>query len=204
MGTVSEDTQDLVFHHCQFPTATRRDTESLHNKSSYGSISVFEHDAALPGHLSTIEATKDLLQAAWASLLCSYTRNEIVAFVANTGNQKTSHTNGICPVEAADAGVVEFQTLNKKYPREIHRVPLERYASRGLRNAQVNTAIDFSGALSMSNGREKRSLFKLLEDQHVDFAEIVSPFPLKPKRDLARMHCICRTIPCASARNCIQ
>lgn len=180
MGSISEDAQDLVFHHCHFPTGTRRDSESLHNGSEYGSISVFEHDATLPNRLLTVEATKDLLHAAWANLLCNYTRNEIVTFVTSTGTQKTSRTNsrtnGTCSVEAAEAWMVEYQALNNSYPQEIHRVSLERCSPRALRDAQVNSAISFPGCLSMKNGRETGRLLQLLETQHVEFAESVSHF----------------------------
>ena len=203
MGSVSEDAQDLIFHHCHFPTSTRRDSESLHNNCPYGSISVFEPNAILPDLLSKIEATRDLLHAAWASLLCNYTRNEIVAFVTNTGNQTTSHTssrtNGRCSVQATGAWLVEYQALNKDNPGEIHRVSLERCSPRALRDAQVNTAIDFHGALSINNGRETGRLSQLLENQHIDFAEIVSPFSIDLRRNSPRLRCIGRTASYASA-----
>ena len=203
MGSVSEDAQDLVFHHCHFPTSTRRDSESLHNNVPYGSISVFEHDTSLPDRLPRVEATKDLLHAAWASLLCNYTRNEIVAFVTNTGIQTTSHTssrtNGSCSVQATGAWMVEYQALIKSNPREIHRVSLEGCSPRVLRDAQVNTAIDFHGALSVSNDRETGTLLQLLENQNIDFTEIVSPFLIDLRRDFARLHSIGRTASCASA-----
>ena len=203
MGSVSEGAQDLVFHHCHFPTSTRRDSESLHNNIPYGSISVFEHDSSLPYRLSKPEATKDLLYAAWASLLCIYTRNEIVAFVTNTAIQTTSHTssrtNGRCSVQATGAWMVEYQALNKSSPREIHRVSLEGCSLRALRDAQVNTALDFHGTLSRNNGRETGRLLPLLENQNLDFAEIVSPFSFDLRRDFVRLHCIGRTASCASA-----
>lgn len=202
MGSISEDAQDLVFHHCHFPTGTRRDPESLHNNFPYGSIGVFEHDATFPD-LSKTEATKDLLHAAWASLMCNYTRNEIVAFVTNAGNQTTSHTssrtNGRFSVQATGAWMVEYEALNKSNPREIHRVSLEKCSPRALRDAQVNTAIDFHGALLIKNGRETGSLLQLLGNQHIDFAEIVSPFSVDLRRNFAILRCIDRTASYASA-----
>lgn len=197
MASVSELPQHLVFHHCHFPTGTRRGSGSLDHGLKYGSIAVFEHKAALPTRLSKTEASKDLLQAAWALLLCNYTRNEIVVFVTNPGRQQTSntysHANGVCPVEAADAWAVEYQVLNKNDPREIHGISLKRCSSRALRDTQVNTAIDFSGSVSMTNGGEKGKLLQLLRDQHVDFADIVSPFSIELKRNTMRMQCFCST-----------
>ena len=199
MGSVSEVAQGLVFHHCHFPTGTRRDPESLHNDFHYGSISVFENAATLPNQLSSVEATKDLLHAAWANLLCNYTRNEIVAFVTNTGTQKTSHTNGTCLVEAAEAWMVEYQIFNDSDPQEIHRVPLERRSLHALRDAQINAAIDSPGALAMNNGEATGRRLQLLVDQYHDTPEIVSPFSIELKMGFVRMHCICRSALYASA-----
>lgn len=202
MASVSEHPQHLVFHHCHFPTGTRRGSGSLHPELQYGSIGVFEHKAALPTRHSKTEASKDLLQAAWALLLCKYTRNEIVVFVTNPGSQQTSdtdsHANGVCPVEAAEAWAVEYQVLNKSDPREIHGISLKRCSSRALRDTQVNTAIDFSGSLSMTNGGEQGKLLQLLRDQHVDFADIVSPFSIELKRNATRIQCFCSTTSCVS------
>lgn len=196
MGSVSEESQDLVFHHCHFPTGTRRASGRLHHGSQYESISVFEHEAVPPNPLSNTEASEGLLQAAWALLLCNYTRNEIVVFVAKfqTSNAN-AHTNGVCAVKAADAWAVEYQALNKSDPREIHRVSLERCSSRALRDAQINTAIDFSGALFMINRGEKGRTTQLLGDQHVDLADIVSFIPIELQVNFARMQCICSTTP---------
>lgn len=203
MGSVLEDAQGQVFHHCHFPTGTRKDPKSLHDDFHYGSISVFEHGANLPNRLSSVQATKDSLHAAWASLLCNYTRNETVAFVTNTGNQKTSHmkylTNGTSSVERANAWMLEYQTLSESDPQEIHRVSLESCSPRALRDAQVNTAIDSPGALRINNGEDTGGPLQLLVDQHHDIAEIVSPLSIELKRGFVRMHCNCRSALYASA-----
>ena len=199
MGSVPEESQDLVFHHCHFPTGTRRASGRLHHGSQYEPISVFEHEAAPQNPLSNTEASKGLLQAAWALLLCNYTRNEVVVFVTNSQtSDANSHTNRLGTVNAADAWAVEYQALNKSDPREIHRVSLERCSSRALNDAQINTAIDFSGALFMINRGEKGRAIQLLGDQHVDLADIVSIFPIELQVNFTRMQSICSTTPCVS------
>ena len=172
MGSTLEIPEDLIYHHCHFPTGTRRESGSLNHGPQYESINIFEHEEATWEYISKIEAAEDLLQSAWASLLCTYTRNNIVSFVTYCP------LNGTCSIASTKLLVLEYQTLNKRIFKRTHEARLERYFSRALRDARINTAIDFSGSLSLVNGGDNGRLSQLLESQNNDFVHMVGTFSI--------------------------
>jgi hypothetical protein len=154
--------EDLILQHCHFPTSARRDVED----SYYEAVSIFDHGGACADLGTKLGSLEELVQTAWAILLHSYLRGDIISFAVLSSCQNHDY----------EALVLQYQIFDECRLEDVRPTGSWKSTRQTLKKTQVNTAINLLSSPFRKIGQRNREILQRTEPQdetHVDDVSLV-------------------------------
>lgn len=176
-STLEESPADLMLQCCHFPTPAKRQTERQH----YKTMSIFDREEPFAGRELNIE----IIQAVWAILLRSYTRNPIVSFAVYSdhrdGCSADLKNKEISFSATTGALIVQYELFEGCQLKNINGSRSKKFIGRVLGDSQINTAVDLAASLPLTNGQRNGESSRLIDSDRDVLNDSVSwiPFVLK-------------------------
>lgn len=149
---IKETSDDLILQQCHFPTSARRDVISHH----YETISISNLARFRPICGKRFEPQDEAVLAAWAILLRSYIRRNVVSFAVLLGSQGHEYfknfTDDIPVQEGAEALVLQYEISDQCLIQDVRASVYRKYSRAALKKTRVNTAFNLLSSAPLGDG----------------------------------------------------
>lgn len=177
-STLEESSADLMLQSCLFPTRAKRQSKS----HQYKTVGVFYRDEPFAGPGMSIEVSRDIIKAAWATLLRSYTRNTINSFAVHldhrNGFSSDHQDEEIVSGATTKTLIVRYELFEGCQLKNMNASGTTMFMESAFKDVHINTAVDFSASLPRINGQRDAEP-SLRNDSEVDVLKFsVSDTPI--------------------------
>ena len=147
-----ETSEDLILQQCHFPISARRDVTSHH----YETISVSDHSRFRTSLGKSFGPLDEVVLAAWAILLRSYSRRNNVSFVVFLGSKGHKYLRNFTddiPLQGnAEALVLQYDIFDGCLIQDVHASACRKCSRACLKKTQINTAFNLLSSAPLIDG----------------------------------------------------